>query len=159
MTGINKPKRSKWFKVCAALVILLLSIPLLAIMVIYASYRINLYKHEVEVAQHQTIWEEKGIRNYSLTVEILYGPGSPYQLALVVQADSVRSVTDVRSYESIGVNLDNYERYKIDSLFAQAKDCYLVCHVEYDSDYGYPKFIGGGFAESGYVKVIAFQSS
>jgi hypothetical protein len=51
----------------------------------------------------------------------------------------------------------------IDYMFQLASACELnfpenlICTVEYDETYGYPKSIGGGIYESSYIRVMNFQ--
>jgi hypothetical protein len=112
------------------------------------------------VLLNQVKWRTNGIENYSISLA-LYGPGGqPPQIVVVRQGKIVKSSILVnRNGEIVEYPSMPFLDLTVDDLLNQAYGCFLYtfCSVMYDSTYGYPKRIGGGFLEPSWIEVMDFQ--
>ena len=98
-------------------------------------------------------WETSGIDSYTMTIAIVAAPGDLSKFRLVVRNGDLVAVDGL--FEPL--ELDRFREYTIEGLFERAKNCYLLCQVEYDAQYGYPKKFTGGFIESSETIILDFQ--
>src|SRR5687768_14663577 len=86
-------------------------------------------------------WRRSEVTVY--TIEIVSGGNYPKQeLSLTVNSGKVVALNNAGTCPECGqASLESLNVFTIDGLFNKAIGCFLVCGVEYDNQYGFPKNI------------------
>lgn len=112
----------------------------------------------VIVFSNQVKWSLGQIKSYS--IELGYyglGGGQPLQTVVVEDGQFLQSIIsferDGKTVTIVDYDGSGFLDLTIDELFSEAYGCfiYTFCRVQFDEIYGYPKSIGGGFLESGWI--------
>ncbi|MBZ0317151.1 MAG: DUF6174 domain-containing protein [Anaerolineae bacterium] len=121
--------------------------------------------HHAEVRQQQEKWETLQPEDYIITYESvgqsgIYGMGTAK--ATICDDIMVKAENPYCNDPSTGcqTELGRYEypmQDPVETLFQLADECLDFCSVSYDSDYGYPTHVGGGFIEGGWISVTDFE--
>lgn len=121
--------------------------------------------HHAEVRRQQQKWETHQPDDYIITYDTA-GYSSIYSMgtakATICDGIMVKAENPYCNDPSTGcqTELGRYEypmQDPVETLFQLADECLDFCSVSYDSDYGYPTHVGGGFIEGGWVSVTNFE--
>ncbi len=141
---IGEPKNRTW-NGCLILLGCLVFLLLLPIII-----------NTIRVAINQLKWNNAHITNYSITIVYAIPVWMPPQTTVVQNGKVIKVVQDGKTQElpsTSGLVL------LVDDLFSQAYGCFIYrfCSVEYDEQYDYPTWIGGGFIERSGINVVKFE--
>jgi hypothetical protein len=126
----------------------------------FVLYLVGDFVHRQEVYGYQRQWESNRITRYKITLMHAglrtFGMELDVGVTLTIIEDKVIGASERYCNGCNRRPLAVYQQYPINGLFDEAYDCYLFCGVKYDTKFSFPKRIGGGFIEGGWVEVIAF---
>ena len=99
-------------------------------------------------------WQQSSIVNYTIET-VVGGERDMEQVQLTVRNGQIVAANPDRLCPKCEpLNLDTFHEYTVEGLFSHALGCFILCSIEYDTQYGFPRRISTPYA---YTHVIDFQ--